>query len=73
MTHKLVTEFADTDWKDVCCTEYTVKNGEETEVGRRIFPADKRLFPEILTDYIAQDPVWEGWSWCDPWAFFRVG
>ena len=73
LTHKLVTEFADTDWKDVCCTEYTVKNGEETEVGRRVFPADKRLFPEILADYITQDPDWRGWSWCDPWAFFRAG
>ncbi|MCI9263903.1 MAG: hypothetical protein HFF06_04960 [Oscillospiraceae bacterium] len=73
LTHKLVTEFADIEGKDVCCTEYTMKNGEESEVGRRAFPADKRLFPEILADYITQDPVWEGWSWCDPWAFFRAG
>ena len=73
LTHRIVVDHTDVTWKNVRCTEYVIENGNEQTVGQMEFPDDRRAFSESMKDYIAQGPVWEGWTWCDPRLFEREG
>ena len=72
-THSLVGDYPDfADWeKGAQCTEYMWKNEETVIVGQTFFP--KQGVAEVVEEYIKNGAVWEGWAWCDPWAFYRYG
>lgn len=71
-THSLIGEHIDVDWsKGSKCTEYTRINEEMQEVGMKEFPTED--LSGAVAQYIGDGPVWEGWTWCDPRAYERLG
>ena len=62
------------DWDaGTCCVESALVDGAWVQVGYMEFPDLGGAYPQAFADYRAAGAVWEGWSWCNPWAFFRAG
>lgn len=75
-THSLVGDYPDAaDWgKGAQCTEYAAEtdgDGRGVMVGQTHFEGEPPS--GAVTRYIEDDPVWEGWLWCDPHLFEMKG